>query len=125
MATDQIIVTIAGIALSGLVIWYFFLYRRQSVRAGETAGVQEVNIRVKGGYEPDMIVVKRGKPVRLNFHREETSSCSETVVFPDFRVRRDLPAFQNTVIEILPEQSGEFEFHCDMNMIHGKLIVEE
>ena len=84
-----------------------------------------MKISVKGGYDPELIVVKKNKPVRLNFYRDETSSCSETVVFPDFRLRQYLPAFQNTVIEILPQQAGEFDFHCDMNMLHGKLIVEE
>ncbi|NOY78207.1 MAG: cupredoxin domain-containing protein [Calditrichaeota bacterium] len=125
MRLDQIIVTISGLFLAAGVIWYFFLYKRQTVRAKDTEGIQEVKISVKGGYDPDLIVVKKDKTVRLNFYREETSSCTEVVVFPDFRVRKELPAFQNTIIEIMPDKIGEYDFHCDMNMIHGKLIVEE
>jgi len=125
MHIDQIIVTIAGLFLSAGVIWYFFLYKRQIVRAKDTEGIQEIKISVKGGYDPDLIVVKKGKAVRLNFYREETSSCSEVVVFPGFRVRKELPAFQHTVIELFPDKAGEYDFHCDMNMLHGKLIVEE
>ena len=125
MRLDQIIVSISGLFLAAGVIWYFFLYKRKTVRAEDTEGVQEIKISVKGCYEPDLIVVKKDKTVKLNFYREETASCSEVVVFPDFRVRRELPAFQNTVIELLPDKVGEFDFHCDMNMIHGKLIVEE
>ena len=28
------------------------------------------------------------------------------------------------VVEITPEQVGEFGFACGMNMMHGKMIVE-
>ena len=71
-----------------------------------------------------MIVVKQGKPVRLNFYRDETASCSEQVVFGDFGIARDLPAFQTTPIEFTPDKAGEFTFTCGMNMMRGKLIVE-
>ena len=78
---------------------------------------------VRGGYSPDVIVVKQGVPVRLNFRREETSSCSERVVFGDFHVARDLPAFKTTPVEFTPDRAGEFTFTCGMNMMRGKLIV--
>ena len=53
------------------------------------SGVQEIKVTVKGGYAPDVIVVKKDVPVRLNFYRDETSSCSEQVVFGDFGIARD------------------------------------
>jgi plastocyanin domain-containing protein len=87
--------------------------------------VQEVKVRVKGGYEPDVIVVEKGRPVRLDFYRDETSSCSETVVFGDFGIARPLPAFRSTAVEFTPETSGEFTFTCGMNMMRGRLIVKE
>ena len=71
-----------------------------------------------------MIVVKQGVPVRLNFYRDETSSCSEQVVFGDFGIAKDLPAYKITPIEFTPEETGEFTFACAMNMQRGKLIVE-
>ena len=79
---------------------------------------------VKGGYSPDVIVVKKDVPVRLNFYRDETSSCSEQIVFGDFGIARDLPAYKTTPIEFTPDKSGEFTFACGMNMLRGKLIVE-
>ena len=36
--------------------------------------------------------LKAGRPVRLVFDRQETSGCSEEVVFGDFGIRRYLPA---------------------------------
>lgn len=124
MDTTEIIVLIGGVGLIGLVLWYFF-GEREGVEASVNAGgVQEVDVTVKGGYSPDTIVVRRGVPVRLNFYRDETSSCSEQVILSDFRIARDLPAYKTTAIEFTPEEAGEFPFTCGMNMLHGKLVVE-
>lgn len=124
METTEILVMIGGIVLIALVLWYFFGERERVTASLSTSGAQEVNVTVKGGYAPDVIVVKRGTPVRLNFYRDETSSCSEQVVFGDFGIARDLPAYQTTAIEFTPEKSGEFTFACGMNMLRGKLIVQ-
>ncbi len=75
-------------------------------------------------YSPDVIVVKQGIPVRLDFYRYETALCTEQVVFGDFGIARDLPAFQTTPIEFTPDKAGEFIFACGMNMVRGKLVVE-
>ena len=85
--------------------------------------MQEVKINVRGGYSPDVVVVRQGVPVRFDFYRDETDSCSEQVIFGDFGIARDLPAFKTTSIEFTPERAGEFTFTCGMNMIRGKLIA--
>jgi plastocyanin domain-containing protein len=122
--TTAIGVIIAGVGLIAFVLWYFFGEREKvSASLGE-AGVQEINVTVKDGYSPDVIAVKRGLPVRLNFYRDETSSCSEQLVFGDFGIARNLPPFKTTPIEFTPEKTGEFVFTCGMNMLRGKLIVE-
>jgi plastocyanin domain-containing protein len=124
MDAAEIGVVIGGVASIGFVVWYFFGERdRVAATVGES-GAQEVKITVKGGYAPDVIVVKQGRPVRLDFYRDETATCSEQVVFGDFGIARDLPAFKTTTIELTPEKTGEFTFTCGMNMIRGKLVVE-
>ncbi len=126
MDAAEIGVTLGGIALIGWVIWFFFLGERERVQATTGAGgVQEVQVRVKGGYEPDVIVVEKGRPVRLDFYRDETASCSDTVVFGDFGVAKPLPASKTTAVEFTPQKAGEFTFTCGMNMLRGRLIVEE
>lgn len=123
MDASEIGVVIGGVALIALVLWYFF-GERESVRAQtSTNGVQEVKVTVKGGYSPDVIVVKQGVPVRLAFYRDETASCSEQIILGDFRIARDLPAFKTTPIEFTPDRAGEFTFTCGMNMMRGKLVV--
>jgi plastocyanin domain-containing protein len=124
MTLDQILVTIGGVLLSGTVAWYFWFAEKHGVKIAATAGVQEVLIKVKGGYSPDVIVVEAGKPVRLNFHREETALCSEQVLFPDFNRQATLTAFKTVPVEFTPEKPGEYGFQCGMGMLKGKLIVE-
>ncbi|MDQ3713762.1 MAG: cupredoxin domain-containing protein [Acidobacteriota bacterium] len=119
MDATEIIVLIGGIVLIALTLWYFF-GERESVSAKLSAsGLQENKVVVKGGYSPDIIVVKKGVPVRLNFYRDETSSCSELIVFSDFGIAKDLPAYQITPIEFVPYKTGEFNFVCGMNMLRG------
>jgi plastocyanin domain-containing protein len=120
----EILVLIGGIALIALVLWYFFGEREQVAAETSESGTQDVKVMVNGGYSPDVIVVKKGTPVRLNFYRDETSSCSEQVVFGDFGIVRDLPAFKTTTVEFTPDKTGEFTFACGMNMLRGKLIVQ-
>ncbi len=124
MDTPEITVIVGGVAAIGFVLWYFFGEREATAAAVMESGVQEIKVTVKGGYSPDVIVVKEGVPVRLNFYRDETASCSEQVVFGDFHIARDLPAFKTTPIEFTPDKAGEFTFTCGMNMMRGKLTVE-
>lgn len=125
MTTVDWVVMAAGVALITWVIWFFFLAEQGAATAtASTGGVQDVSVRVHGGYEPATIRVKAGVPVRLHFDRQETSSCSEEIVFPDFNVRRFLPAFQETVVEVTPPKAGTYEFTCGMSMLHGRLVAE-
>lgn len=124
MDLTEIIVIIGGVVLIGFVLWYFFGEREQFAASVGASGVQEIKVTVKGGYSPDVIVVNENQPVRLDFYRDETASCSEQIIFGDFRIARDLPAFKTTPIEFTPDKAGEFTFTCGMNMMRGKLIVK-
>lgn len=123
MDTIEMIVIAGGILLIALVLWYFFGERKAVAATTAESGVQEIKVTVKGGYSPDVIVVKPGKPVRLDFYRDETASCSEQVIFGDFGIARTLPAYETTPIEFTPDKVGEFTFTCGMNMMRGKIIV--
>ncbi len=124
MTPAQIAVTAAGGAAIAWVLWYFLLSRGTAVAATVAGGVQEVRVLVKGGYTPDTIVVQAGKPVRLQFYRDETADCSERVVFEKFKIDEMLPAFQTTTVEFTPAEPGEYPFRCGMNMLKGLLVVE-
>jgi plastocyanin domain-containing protein len=124
MDSAEIAVIIGGGLAIAFVLWYFFGERESVAASVADSGVQEVRVTVKGGYSPDVIVVKEKMPVRLNFYRDETASCSEQVIFSDFGIVKDLPQFKTTPVEFTPDRSGEFTFTCGMHMLRGKLIVE-
>lgn len=134
MGTTDWIVLVAGSAAIAWVNWYFFLAERSAVSVGASVpdasasgvmatGIPEVNVVVRGGYDPGTIRVPAGRPVRLVFNREDTSSCSEEIVIPDFGVRRFLPTGVRVAIEVTPPAPGRYEFHCGMGMLHGALIA--
>ncbi|HEX9123611.1 MAG TPA: cupredoxin domain-containing protein [Actinomycetota bacterium] len=122
---DNVIVTVLGIALIGGIVWFFWGPRKQGYRAAlGSAGYQEAMVLVKGGYAPDTIIVRAGKPVRLSFQREESSPCSEMVVFADFGKSARLPEGELVPVELIPKEVGTFEFTCQMGMLRGRLVVE-
>ena len=126
MTPAQIAVTAAGAAAIVWVLWYFLLARGAAAAAASVVGgVQEVPVMVKGGYTPDTIVVRAGKPVRLLFYRDETADCSERVIFEKLGIDQQLPAFQTTAVEFTPQEPGEIPFRCGMNMLKGLLVVED
>ena len=125
MSPSQITVILVGLSLTILIAWYFWFAPKAQTRvAVSESGAQEVAITVKGGYTPDVIVVQKGRPVRLTFTRQESSACSEMVLFPDFNQSAKLPEGEQVNVEFTPDKPGEYGFQCQMGMLRGKLIVE-
>ena len=123
MNPADIAVVLVGLALSGILGWFFF-GPKKAHSATQLGNVQEVTVTVKGGYLPDLVRVRQGVPLRIVFDRQESGECTSRVVFPDFALNTSLSAYGQTTVELLPDRAGEFGFACGMNMVHGKLIVE-
>lgn len=124
MSIDVLVVTIAGIMAIAGVAWFFWGSSGEGVEAAVTSsGTQESTILVKGGYTPNIVVAEHGRPLRLSFLRQETAACSEEVIFPDFGRRAELPEGELVTVEFTPAEPGEYEFHCGMGMLRGKLMV--
>lgn len=85
---------------------------------------QAVDILVKETYQPNIIRVRQGIPVRLKFNRQEAIDCSNRVLIPDFGISRALPVLQTTTITFTPETPGGYPFTCWMNTYRGTIIVE-
>jgi plastocyanin domain-containing protein len=125
MSTIQIIVTLLGIGAIVWINWYFFLAGSAAVAAASGGdGPQRARIEVRGGYSPAVVRVRAGRPVRLEFYRDETSGCTEEVVLPDFGIRTFLPPHRTTSVEFTPQRAGSYEFTCGMGMVRGRVVAE-
>jgi plastocyanin domain-containing protein len=63
------------------------------------------------------------RPDSLNLHRQQTAASREMVSFLDVAKRAKLPTRETVPIELLPEETGDYDFACQMGMFRGKLIV--
>jgi plastocyanin domain-containing protein len=116
------IVDLAGLGLIGLIIWWFWLYRPQALRA---AGSQPIEIIVADGvYTPARIEVPAGKPVTLRFLRQDSNPCAEKALFDDLGVSADLPIGKPLDVVVTPPRPGEYEFTCQMRMYRGVLVAK-
>lgn len=119
---NKVAVTLGGLGLIGLELWWFLLSKPKSQKVEAREGIQEVTVTVDGGYDPSRIVVQAGQRVRLNFLRKDPSSCLEEVRLPDFHIAQNLPLNEVATIEFTPTKPGRYEFACGMNMFRG--VVE-
>lgn len=119
MTADKLLVTIFGGGLVGLIWWFFFGKKEEFVEAKE-----KIEVVVEGGYKPANIKLAKNKRMILRITRRDPNSCLEEIIIPEFKVRQYLPLGKTIEISITPQKEGEFEFHCGMNMYHGKIVVE-
>lgn len=119
---NKVAVTLGGLGLIGLELWWFLLSKPKFKQVEAQEGIQDVTVTVDGGYEPSRIIVQVGQPVRLNFLRKDPSRCLEEVRLPDFHIAQHLPLNEVTTVEFTPTKPGSYEFACGMNMFRG--VVE-
>jgi Cu+-exporting ATPase len=119
----EVVVVIVGLALIVGELWYF-LGPRPSPVPSVTSEVQEVRVLVKDGYDPATIFVEAGRPVRLQFYRDETAECSERLVFERPAMEHALPAFETTTIQFTPDEPGDYPFRCGKSILHGRVVAQ-
>jgi len=125
--TAPLLLAIVVSMIVGVALLAFLLRmgQRQGRARLNAEGFQELEVVVRGRYMPDVIEVWRDLPVRLFFRRDETTPCSEHLIFSDFYVRTNLPAHETTPVCFIPTKCGEFLFTCAYGMYQGRLIVVE
>jgi hypothetical protein len=75
------------------------------------------------GFEPATLKLRAGVPARITFRRTTDQTCATEVIFPNLKIKRDLPLNKPVVIELTP-QKGELTFACGMNMFKGSIVVQ-
>lgn len=90
-------------------------------------GTQTAKVVVRHGYNPGVIEAQAGKPLKLEFYRDEepeVDSCDKDLVIPSENVSIPLPVHESQIVEIKPHAAGEIEFQCGMKMMKGKIIFK-
>lgn len=119
---SEIVVTVAGLVLIGLIIWWFWFSTPKAAHADASTSVA---IAVRDGtYQPAAVEVQAGQAVKLSFTRHDATPCAEKVVFADLDITADLPVGRVQLINIPPLEPGIYEFTCQMGMYRGRLIAK-
>ncbi len=79
-------------------------------------GVQIIEIRAKGGYQPRRSEAKAGIPTILRFSTSGTFDCSSSVRIPSMDISKLLPQSGATDIDIGSGQVGTLQGSCGMGM---------
>ncbi|MBI3384695.1 cupredoxin domain-containing protein [Candidatus Gottesmanbacteria bacterium] len=120
MSPDKILVILFGAGGIAFTYWFFLMKKDDIVVVSGS-----IDIIVEGGYSPSTISISKEKTTKINLIRRDPSTCLEEFILPDFKIKKYLPLNKKVEIEITPTESGVFNFHCGMNMFHGKIIVKE
>ncbi len=128
MDLSKLSVTVIGGALIVLIYWFFFGKKelsspKESLKK-DNKGNLNVDITVDGGYKPAVIFLEKGKKTTLKITRKDSNTCLSDIIIPDFKLSKYLPMNKEVQIEMTPDKTGEFPFHCGMNMFHGKIVVD-
>lgn len=90
--------------------------------AGETDQKIEMKITSRG-FEPNILRVKNGIPVRFSINGDGATGCTNKIVIPDLGIEENIKEGEN-IIEFTPRKVGPIAFSCWMGMVRGKIIVE-
>ncbi len=88
-------------------------------------GIQEIELVMENSqYSPNVILAKKGIPLRINIIAKETAGCASELVIPDFNIKKIVGPGSTGVVEIQPDETGTFKFRCSMDMARGKIVVQ-
>ncbi len=86
--------------------------------------VQVINMKVSAaGYEPNLIVVRKGIPVKIITDSTSDAGCVRGFQMPDLGVPNKALEVGRDEIDFIPDKVGEFGFNCQMRMSTGKVNV--
>lgn len=88
-------------------------------------GVQIVEIKAKGGYNPRKSVAKAGLPTIVRFNTNGTFDCSSAVRIPSLNINRNLPISGATNIELPASNTGTLKGSCGMGMYPFEIVFQD
>lgn len=104
--------------------------RQSEYAAAETPinvvnGEQVIKMRVTsaGTYEPSVLTVQAGTPVRWEVTGDNYMGCGSSLVLRAFGVSTNLKPGPN-VVRFTPTKTGSFTYTCSMGMFRGTMVVK-
>jgi len=87
-------------------------------------GSQEISMTVTpyGTYEPSILTIKAGVPVRWKVDGTEAFGCTSILTIPSLNITKALGKGENIVTFTAPEP-GKLAFMCSMGMVRGSFNV--
>lgn len=74
------------------------------------------------GFEPNVLTVKQGIPVKWVINGVDVTGCTSTIIVPSYGITKNLKSGENDV-QFTPRSQGNINFSCGMGMVRGKFIV--
>ena len=89
----------------------------------ESAQLPQVKIIVDRGFAPHTVVLATGRAHRLVFRREDSTACSEHLVFPGLGRSVPLPPFEDVDVELPALAPGSYAMTCQTGVLFGRILV--
>lgn len=112
-----------GLTVAGYPLRLPTLTPAQTATAREENGTQIIDIHVGArGYEPNVFVLKKDRPVQLHLSGQ-TTGCLSVFVIPKMGLQQQLKPQGQTTVSFTPSQAGNYAFSCGMGMYNGRFTV--
>jgi hypothetical protein len=92
--------------------------------SGEVVGRSIAVVADDHGFSPASISVAKGEQVTLVFTRTTEDTCATAVVFPELKLKKDLPLMQSVAVVVPTGEAKTYGFECGMGMYKSKLVVQ-
>jgi sulfite exporter TauE/SafE/copper chaperone CopZ len=93
-----------------------------NIPAQQNEQIVEMHITYNG-FEPQVLNVKKGVPVKWVIYGDQITGCTNHVVVPELNISSPVKEGEN-VIRFTPKKEGTINFSCWMGMVRGKFVVK-